>query len=201
MFDPTADLGHKAMRVVFTLTRHVPREVWPEEASGQWGVWVPWSDGRTAVAVPAAAALANRGLAIAASAGLGPTRLVALEVRGRRTGRVRSFPVEVADYEGERYLVAMLGQDTNWVRNVRATKGRVALRHRRREAVHLEAVDPVARAPILRRYLPVAPGARPHIPVDRRAPLAQFEEIAEQYPVFRVRADSLPHEWQSLLGS
>jgi uncharacterized protein len=31
MFDPTADLGHKAMRVVFTLTGNVPKEVWPEE--------------------------------------------------------------------------------------------------------------------------------------------------------------------------
>jgi uncharacterized protein len=27
MFDPTADLGHKAMRVVFTVTGNVPREV------------------------------------------------------------------------------------------------------------------------------------------------------------------------------
>jgi len=27
MFDPTADLGHKAMRVVFTLTGNVPRQV------------------------------------------------------------------------------------------------------------------------------------------------------------------------------
>ena len=27
MFDPTADLGHKAMRIVFTLTGNVPRDV------------------------------------------------------------------------------------------------------------------------------------------------------------------------------
>jgi hypothetical protein len=27
MFDPTADLGHKAMRVVFSLTGNVPRQV------------------------------------------------------------------------------------------------------------------------------------------------------------------------------
>ena len=47
------------------------------------------------------------------------------------------------------------------------------------------------RAPILRRYLQVAPGARPHIPLDRRAPLAEFERIAALYPVFRVDADSL----------
>jgi hypothetical protein len=35
----------------------------------------------------------------------------------------------------------------------------------------------------------VAPGARPHLPVDRRAPLEEFERIAGQIPVFRVTAD------------
>jgi hypothetical protein len=38
-----------------------------------------------------------------------------------------------------------------------------------REAVRLEEGDPRARPPILRRYLQVAPGARPRIPMDRRA--------------------------------
>ena len=42
-----------------------------------------------------------------------------------------------------------------------------------------------------RRYLRVAPGDRPHIPVDQRAPLADFERIAAQYPVFRIRAGSV----------
>lgn len=136
------------------------------------------------------AAFANRGQAIAASVGLPPKRLVTLEVPGRRTGRMRSFPVVVADYEGERYLVAMLGQGANWIRNVDAAGGRAVLRHGRREEVSLEEVEPSDRAPILRRYLEVAPGARPHIPVDRRAPLEEFERIAARYPVFRVRAAS-----------
>jgi hypothetical protein len=52
--------------------------------------------------------------------------------------------------------------------------------------VHLEEVDAGARAPILRRYLAVAPGARPHIPVNRHAPLQDFELIAKDFPVFRV---------------
>lgn len=134
------------------------------------------------------AALTNHWTAIAASAGLPPKRQVTLEVRGRRTGRRLSFPVVVADYEGERYLVSMLGEEANWVRNVRAAGGRVVLRHGHRQAVLLEEVDPHERAPILRRYLQLAPGARPHIPVDRRAPLAEFERIAAQYPAFRVRA-------------
>ncbi|MGH3277697.1 MAG: nitroreductase family deazaflavin-dependent oxidoreductase [Trebonia sp.] len=130
----------------------------------------------------------NRALAGLAAAGFGPGRLVTVEVKGRRTGRTVSFPVVVADYRGERYLVSMLGQDTNWVRNVRAAGGRAALRHGRREAVHLEEVDPGGRAAILRRYLACSPGARTHIPVDRRAPIGEFENIAGQYPVFHVTA-------------
>ena len=66
----------------------------------------------------------------------------------------------------------------------------MVLRHGRREAVRLEAVDAEERAPILRRYLELAPGARPHIPVDTKAPLEEFERIAAQYPVFRIGADS-----------
>lgn len=111
-----------------------------------------------------------------------------VEVAGRRTGRPISFPVVVTEHEGERYLVSMLGDDANWVRNVRAAGGMAVLRRGGREAVRLEEVDLGARAPILRRYLAVAPGARPHLPVDRRAPLEEFERIGAQFPVFRVRA-------------
>ena len=42
------------------------------------------------------------------------------------------------------------------------------------------------RAGILRRYLELAPGARPFFSIDRRAPLEDFERIVDQYPVFRV---------------
>ncbi len=142
------------------------------------------------------ARLLNRISAIQFSAGiLAPSHWVTLEVRGRRTGRRISFPLVVADYQGERYLVAMLGQHVNWVRNVRAAGGRAVLRHGRREAVRLQEVAPGARAPILRRYLAVAPGARAHIPVDRAAPLEEFERIAAQIPVFRVTADQPdPHD-------
>ena len=60
-------------------------------------------------------------------AGLPPHRLNTLEVRGRRTGKLRSFPVVVADYADERYLVAMLGEGANWVANVRASGGHAVL--------------------------------------------------------------------------
>lgn len=140
------------------------------------------------------ASLLNRVDAAMASAGLAPKRLVTLEVRGRRTGRRTSFPIVVAEHERRRYLVAMLGEGSNWVANVRAAAGEAVIRHgRRREVVRLEAVDRALRAPILRRYLQVAPGARAHIPVDRRAPLDDFERIAGRYPVFRIRAATPGH--------
>ncbi len=129
----------------------------------------------------------NKIAAIWYSAGiLSPARAVTLEVTGRRTGRQVSFPVVIADYDGEQYLVSMLGNDANWVRNVRAAGGRAVVRRGRREQVRLQEVEPAARAPILRRYLAVAPGARPHLPAGRHAPLAEFEQIASQFPVFKI---------------
>ena len=133
------------------------------------------------------AALLNRGTAAVVAAGIGPKRIARLEVRGRRTGRRLAFPVVIAESDGQRYLVAMLGKEANWVRNVRAAGGKAALRHGRREDVVLEEVDPSMRAPILQRYLEVAPGGRAHFPIDEGAPLEQFEQLAEQYPVFRIR--------------
>jgi deazaflavin-dependent oxidoreductase (nitroreductase family) len=117
---------------------------------------------------------------------LAPANWVTLEVPGRRTGRLIRCPLAAVDLDGERYLVAMLGPDANWVRNVRAAGGHAVLRHGRPEAVVLEEVEVGARAPVIRRYLALAPGARPHIPVDRHAPLEAFESIAGQIPVFRV---------------
>lgn len=136
------------------------------------------------------ARLQNRMSALVFATGIWPTRLGTLEVRGRRSGRTISFPVVIADHEGERYLVAMLGDEATWVRNVRADSGRAVLRHGRREPVVLEEVPVDKRPPILRRYLQVAPGARPHVPVDRGAPLEDFAAVAPRVPVFRIATRS-----------
>jgi hypothetical protein len=60
------------------------------------------------------------------------------------------------------------------------------LRHGITEQVRLEEVGVEHRAPILKAYLQRAPGARPHMPVTKDAPIAEFENIAAQYPVFRL---------------
>jgi len=132
------------------------------------------------------ARMMNRASATMFRLGMSPKRAATLEVAGRSTGRTISCPVVIADYEGERYLVSMFGEAGNWVRNVRAANGRAVLRHGAREPVQLVEVPTTDRAAILRRYLAVAPGARAHIPIDRNAPLAEFEKVAPAYPVFLI---------------
>lgn len=118
--------------------------------------------------------------------GLLPRRWVTLEVAGRSSGRPVRFPLGMARSGGDRYLVSMLGENCNWVRNVRAAGGQAVLRRRSAVRCHLVEVPAAERAPILKRYVEQVPGGRPHIPVDRRAPVAAFEAIADRYPVFRV---------------
>lgn len=132
------------------------------------------------------ARIANRLGAKAFSRGVGPAGAATLDVRGHKSGRIISFPVVVADYQGERYLVAMLGQNTNWVRNLRGGDGRAVLTRGAPEDVSLVEDATADRAAILRRYLELAPGARPFFPVDRQAPLSEFESIVGHYPIFRI---------------
>jgi hypothetical protein len=133
------------------------------------------------------ARLLDRGTAALSAHGRGPEYLVALEVPGRRSGRILSLPLVVAAVGSERYLVSMLGEEVNWVRNVRAAGGEVALRHGRREEVHLyEVVAPDLRAPVLKAYLKRATNASAHMPIDKDAPLAEFERLAPRFPVFRI---------------
>jgi F420H(2)-dependent quinone reductase len=128
----------------------------------------------------------NRCTAAIYALGVAPNYLVALDVRGRRSGRRISLPLVMAVVDGERYLVSMLGAEVDWVRNVKAAGGNVTLRHGRREEVRLEEVPANQRAPLLKAYLKRAPGARPHLPIHKDAPLSEFEYVASHFPVFRV---------------
>lgn len=128
----------------------------------------------------------NKGWAVLHSIGIYPERFVTLEVVGRKSGKIVSFPLAMVTVKGERYLVSMLGNEANWVENVRAAGGKARLVHGVSEQVLLKDVDVSQRAPILKAYLQIAPGARPHIPVSKDAPISDFEKIASQYPVFRL---------------
>ncbi len=108
--------------------------------------------------------LTNRAMGRFASLGVPSYSMVTLEVPGRKSGKATSTVLVVARHGGAEYLVSMLGQHADWVRNARAAGGQVTLHHGERKAVRLVEVIPEERAPILKAYLRAAPGARPHIP-------------------------------------
>lgn len=122
---------------------------------------------------------------------LTPRRWVTLEVPGRRTGNLTRFPLGMADVDGRWYLVSMLGECA-WVWNVRAADGRAVLRHGRARSVRLVEVPVEERAPVIRRFVQVAPGGRPHVRVDRHEPVEAFEAVAADHPVFRVLPADAP---------
>src|SRR5262245_46156118 len=118
--------------------------------------------------------------------GLPPRFQAALEVRGRTSGLRRSNPVVIATVGGKRYLVSMLGPESDWVKNVEAAHGDAVIRQGRRRNVHLVAVPPEERAPILREYVRIASSGRQHFPLPVGAPLSDFAAIAGRYPVYRI---------------
>lgn len=110
-----------------------------------------------------------------------------LYVRGRKTGELRSIPVNLLTYEGEQYLVAPRGV-TQWVRNLRAAgEGELHVGRRVQRFTPTELADDEKPA-LLREYLKrwkwevgmFFDG------VDASAPDEKLREIAPGYPVFRI---------------
>ena len=81
--------------------------------------------------------------------GLGPSYLHTLTVKGRKTGRLYSTPVDALELDGQRWLVAPYGP-TSWVANARAA-GEVTLsRGGRSQKFEVEEATPNAAVPVLR---------------------------------------------------
>jgi deazaflavin-dependent oxidoreductase (nitroreductase family) len=114
-----------------------------------------------------------------------------LEVRGRSSGAPRRTPVNLLEFEGERYLLAPCGE-TQWVRNLRAAgEGRLLLGRRAQpfKAVEIEDAEKV---PILRAYLKRWK-AEVGVFFDGVGPDSPEEELARaapKHPVFRLFADA-----------
>ncbi len=128
----------------------------------------------------------NRAWAWWCGLGLPPRRQLTLQVPGRRSGRPRANILVVARYNGNRYLVSMLGDRSEWVLNVRAAGGKAIIKQGRSRPIVLTEVPPEERAPVLKAYCQVATSGRSHFPVPHDAPLPEFAAVAADYPVFRI---------------
>ena len=118
--------------------------------------------------------------------GLVPQILLTLQVKDRSTGRLHDTILVGVSYEGQRYLVSMLGNGSEWVQNLRAAGGKASIKRGRSRPVMLTEVPAKERAPILKAWCQIATSGRQHLPVPHQAPVADFEAIAGDYPVFRI---------------
>lgn len=118
--------------------------------------------------------------------GLTPQLLLTLQVKDRTTGHLQDTILAVAGYQGHRYLVSMLGNGSEWVQNVRAAGGQACIKRGRSYPVRLVEIPANERAPIIKAWCQVATSGREHLPVSSHAPVADFEAIAADYPVFRI---------------
>jgi hypothetical protein len=128
----------------------------------------------------------NGAFAWVSGLGLTPQILLTLQVRDRRNGRLRTTVLVVVSHQDQRYLVSMLGDGSEWVRNVRAAGGEAFIKRGRSSQVELTEIPPGERAPILKAWCQVATSGRQHLPVLHDAPVSAFEAIARDYPVFRI---------------
>jgi deazaflavin-dependent oxidoreductase (nitroreductase family) len=127
----------------------------------------------------------NMLIAPLARLGLAGKRTHVLTVRGRKTDRKHSTPVQLVFLDRERWLVAPYGE-RQWVRNARAA-GEVELtRALRTERLRIEEVDPQTAAPVLREYLRKTPIVKPYFDASEDAPVEEFAAEAGRHPVFRL---------------
>jgi deazaflavin-dependent oxidoreductase (nitroreductase family) len=128
----------------------------------------------------------NRAFGFLLKLGIGLAHNYLLEVRGRKTGKVYSTPVNVLEYKGKKYLVAPRGY-TQWVRNVE-TSGEASLMQRaERTKVRLRTVADEEKPEILKAYLDrFKLTVQRYFPVAAGSPAEAFQPLAVRYPVFEL---------------
>lgn len=133
-------------------------------------------------------ALFNRAFGFLVGLGIGPKYIYLLQVKGRKTGRIYSSPVNLVEIGGKKYLVAPRGR-TQWVRNAEAT-GEITLKKgKTRQNFRLRAIPDSGKPEILKLYLESFVGAvQRYFPIPAGSPVEAFQELAGNYPVFELVA-------------
>lgn len=131
--------------------------------------------------------LFNPLVALATKMGLSLRGSRVLAVRGRKSGEMRTTPVNLLNYEGAQYLVAPRGE-TQWVRNLRvAGEGELRLGSKR-QSFRAEELPDDAKPDLLRAYLKAWAWEVGLFfdGVKHDSPDADIQRIAPNHPVFKI---------------
>jgi deazaflavin-dependent oxidoreductase (nitroreductase family) len=128
----------------------------------------------------------NRGFGFLVGLGLGFSYNYLLEVRGRKSGRLYSTPINLLELKGKRFLVAPRGR-TQWVRNAEAS-GEVTLKKGRSEQrFRLRPLPDSEKLEVLKAYLDrFQREVQRYFSVPAGSPAEDFRNLAPAYPAFEL---------------
>jgi hypothetical protein len=128
----------------------------------------------------------NRAFGFLAGLGIGPDYMRLLQVRGRKSGRIYSTPVNLLEFGGKPILVAPRGR-TQWVRNAETAGEITPKKGSARNKYRLRAIPDNDKPEILKLYLEKYKFAvQRYFPVPAGSPAERFRVIAPNYPVFEL---------------
>lgn len=128
----------------------------------------------------------NRAFGFLVGLGIGPSYCYLLQVRGRKSGKLYSTPVNMMQINGKHLLVAPRGR-TQWVRNAEAS-GEITLKQGSyKKRFRLKEISTADKLPILKEYLDRYRSAvQRYFTIRAGSPTEAFAEVADKYPVFEL---------------
>jgi deazaflavin-dependent oxidoreductase (nitroreductase family) len=130
----------------------------------------------------------NRVFGALVGLGLGMRHNYLVQVRGRKSGKVYSTPIDLLELRGKRFLVAPRGR-TQWVRNAEAA-GEVTLKRGSfRKAFQIRPLSDADKPEILKAYLDsFKTTVQRYFPVVAGSSAEALVAVAKDYPVFELIA-------------
>ena len=132
--------------------------------------------------------LMNGSLGLAVKLGMSPQGAQLLTVRGRKSGKNMTTPVNPMQFEGAQYLVSPRG-NTHWARNLRVSKqGSLRLGRKKRSIRVVEELAGEAKPPILLAYLERWAGVtKDHFGIPWPNPSeADITRVCARTPMFKI---------------
>lgn len=130
--------------------------------------------------------LFNRVFGFCVGIGLGFSYNYLLQVRGRKSGKIYSTPIDLLEMSGKRFLVAPRGR-TQWVRNAEAA-GEVTLKKGSAKLCFtLRPLSGEEKLEALKAYLDrFRKEVQSYFPVPADSPPEAFQEVEQNYPAFEL---------------
>jgi len=118
--------------------------------------------------------------------GLGFSYNYLLQVRGRKTGRLYSTPIDLLEMDGNRFLVAGRGR-TQWVRNAEVAGEVILKKGSQRRRFRLRVLPDQKKPEILKAYLDrFKREVQTYFPVPAGSSVEAFRELVQSYPAFEL---------------